>query len=220
LPEPPSGPGEVVAIERPSKSWLRYRMLWFWIGASAIGAAIVVALVATAVAQPLVLVLALPVAGIVLFLVAVHWFAIQLEYHTTCYVVTDRAIRLRRGIWLVTEMTFTYANVQNVTVAQGPVERMFGIAHVIVDTAGGGAAAQQNSGLINPHSGRLVGLDEAHRVRNVILEQLRRVTGAGLGDHDDREGDAETAGARRLRLLEEIRDATRRLHAAAARTST
>ena len=38
----------------------------------------------------------------------------------------------------VLETTITFENIQNVTVQQGPLQRLFGIADVRVDTAGGG----------------------------------------------------------------------------------
>ena len=73
--------------------------------------------------------------------------AMHLRYDTTWYVLTNRSLRIRRGIWMIHETTITYENVQNVSVNQGPLQRIFGIADVLVQTAGGGgecaAAAPQ-----------------------------------------------------------------------------
>jgi uncharacterized membrane protein YdbT with pleckstrin-like domain len=70
----------------------------------------------------------------------IAYVGLHLRYDTTWYVFTDRSLRIRRGIWVIHETTITFENVQNVAVAQGPVQRYFGIADVIVQTAGGGAS--------------------------------------------------------------------------------
>ena len=69
----------------------------------------------------------------------IAYVAIHLRYDTTWYVLTDRSLRIRRGIWIIHETTISFENVQNVEVRQGPLQRYFGIADVIVQTAGGGA---------------------------------------------------------------------------------
>ena len=67
------------------------------------------------------------------------YVALHLRYDTTWYVVTDRSLRIRRGIWVIEETTITFENVQNVSITQGPLERAFGIATLVVDTAAAAA---------------------------------------------------------------------------------
>ena len=66
--------------------------------------------------------------------------ALHLRFDTTWYVMTERSLRIRRGIWVIREMTITFENVQNVKVQQGPLQRFFGISSLVVETAGGGSA--------------------------------------------------------------------------------
>jgi membrane protein YdbS with pleckstrin-like domain len=110
-----------------------------------------------------------------------------LDWEMRWYIVTDRSLRIREGVWKVSEMTLTFANVQEVSIRQGPIERLFGIANLRVRTAGGG-------GRINPqdpqseeksgHIGYFRGVDNAPAIRDLILERLKRLRDAGLGDPD------------------------------------
>jgi hypothetical protein len=154
----------------------------------------------------------------------VAYVGIHLRYDTTWYVLTDRSLRIRRGILTIHETTISFENVQNVEVAQGPLQRYFGIADVIVQTAGGGGAAHghhkgQAGASLGPHIGILQGLDDAAAVRDQILASVERTRSAGLGDeHPGHLGAAPAAIAagfseRHLGVLREIRDSVRRLAA-------
>ena len=65
---------------------------------------------------------------------------VRLDYEKRWYLVTDRSLRVREGVMTVREMTVTFANIQNVAVMQGPIQRMLGLADVKVETAGGGVS--------------------------------------------------------------------------------
>lgn len=110
----------------------------------------------------------------------------RLDYEMHWYMVTDRSLRLRTGIWKVQELTMSFANLQQVVVTQGPLQRVLGLADVRVQSAGGGGAehtraAQQNS----LHSGYFHSVDNAVEIRDLILERLRRFRESGLGDPDE-----------------------------------
>ena len=131
--------------------------------------------------------------GLGLFLVQMPFSlaATRLNYEMRWYIVTDRSLRLREGIFGVREMTLTYANVQNIAVEQGPLQRLLGIADVVVRTAGGGSStnAHGHEGRgpgATMHTGILRAVDNAEQVRDLILDRLRRMRDAGLGDPDDR----------------------------------
>ena len=112
------------------------------------------------------------------------YVGIHLRYDTTWYVLTDRSLRIRRGILTIHETTISFENVQNVEVRQGPLQRYFGIADVLVTTAGGGVAAtaRAQTSSLGAHVGILQGLDDAEAVRNQILASVERTRSAGLGD--------------------------------------
>jgi uncharacterized membrane protein YdbT with pleckstrin-like domain len=115
----------------------------------------------------------------------------RLDFEQRWYVVTDRSLRIREGVVIVKDMTLTFANVQNVTVEQGPLQRAFGIADLRVQTAGGGGGEQP--GQPSMHTGFLRGLDDAPQLRELIMARLRVGQDAGLGDPDDRGGAPEAA---------------------------
>jgi len=131
--------------------------------------------------------------------------ATRLNYEMRWYIVTDRSLRVREGIFGMREMTLTYANVQNISIRQGPLQRALGIADVVVRTAGGGGATDghghQSERLGGGmHAGTLRAVDNAEQVRDLILERLRRLRDAGLGDPDDRHhASVPDAGADSLR---------------------
>ena len=121
----------------------------------------------------------------------------RLDYELRWYVVTDRAARLREGVLGVTEMTFTLANVQDIRIRQGPLERILGLSDVELRTACGSEAAPgtgsgQGHGR-NLHLARFRGVDNAEAIRDLVRERMRRVRDAGLGDPDDARPEAEPA---------------------------
>ena len=113
----------------------------------------------------------------------------RLDYQLRWYVVTDRAARLREGILSLTEMTFTLVNVQDIRIRQGPLQRLLGLADVELRTAGGsegaGGPGERHGHGRNLHLARFRGVDNAEQIRDLVLERMRRVRDAGLGDPDD-----------------------------------
>ena len=70
----------------------------------------------------------------------------RLDYEMRWYLVTDRSLRLRHGVWNVTESTMSFANVQQVMMTRGPVQRLLGLADVKVQSAGGGSRKRRGAG--------------------------------------------------------------------------
>ncbi|MHC5023190.1 MAG: PH domain-containing protein [Planctomycetota bacterium] len=200
---------------RPALGFLRYMRFWFWLIAILFDVMLVVGyMVATLLLIHVdlwwVALLLLPPFLVLLILPdIVAYIALHLRYDTTWYVMTDRSLRIRRGIWTIHEMTITFDNVQNVKVRQGPVQRAFGISSLVVETAGaGGAGGAQGAAVAN--RGVLDGISDPERLRDLILKRLRRSVGAGLGDPEDL---ATAVGAawtpEHLNVLREIREAIR-----------
>jgi len=138
------------------------------------------------------------VIGIVGFLVQlpVSLFLVLLDWEMRWYIVTDRSLRIREGVWRVNEMTMTFANVQEVSIRQGPIERLFGISNLRVRTAGGGARVGPNQPQNEEKSGHIGffrGVDNAPAIRDLILERLKRLRDAGLGDPDQPQTEAEAS---------------------------
>jgi len=114
---------------------------------------------------------------------------VKLDYELRWYIVTDRSLRIREGILNVVEKTMTYANIQNLSIRQNPLQRILRIHDLEVKTAGGGAANQADSYGTKTgedlHTAYFRGVDNAAEIRALILDRVRRHRDAGLGDPDD-----------------------------------
>lgn len=116
---------------------------------------------------------------------------VRFEYELRWYIVTDRSLRIRYGLLAVREMTMAFANIQQITLRQGPLQRLLGISDLEVRTAGGGVgqtAAAHGVGQSDGASGHLGffrGVENAQEVRDLILARLRQWRDTGLGDPDE-----------------------------------
>jgi len=142
---------------------------------------------------------------------------VRVDYDLRYYVITDRSVRVREGAWTVQEKTVTFANVQNVRLEQGPLERWFGVSNVRVDTAGGGMAGAGQHAVAVAHGVQLAGLEDAAAIRDLILARTRARADAGLGDQDEPRAatDAARWSPEHVAALHELAGAARALHAAA-----
>ncbi len=149
--------------------------------------------------------------------------AVRLEYEQHWYIVTDRSLRIRHGLISMLESTMSFANVQQVVVHQGPLQRLLGIADVRVQSAGG--AGEQHDGKKHGeslHTGIFRGVANATEIRDLILERLRLFRETGLGDSDETRAVATTmphsaepaASADTLAAAREVLAETRALRAA------
>ena len=226
-PDPPAGSRESVQVFRAAPNFLRYQIIMWGAG---FGGGILLELIMLAFGHGSektewfeLMAVYIMLAATVLASV-IKYFLIRIDYDMRYYVVTDRSLRIRQGAVLIDESTFTFANVQNLKIHQGPIERLLGLSNLIVETAGGaGSGASQGRGQ-NPfkrgHEGRLRGVANAREIRDQILKLLKRYRDAGLGDPEDRhrsELASRTAGGLSppgLARLREVRDELRHLREA------
>src|SRR5262245_22939289 len=194
-PEPHDPMGDVHSLRvfRAAPGYLRYISLGWLITQTGIllgaGVLLIPLLVASSRSRVAVIaVVALAVLAALVFLVqaGLSFFSLRLNYEMRWYKVTDRSLRIRAGVWNVQEMTMTFANVQNITISQGPLERLFGISDVKVDTAGGGSRSASHGGQQqNLHVATFRGVDNPEEIRDMVLQRLRHLRDAGLGDLED-----------------------------------
>lgn len=216
--EPPALPsfaGDSIASFRPSVGFLKYLKFYFWLALLFIdGALIAFWLLMLAVSPVVGIALALPIWALVILPDILAYIAIHLRYDTTWYVLSERSMRIRRGIWVIRETTITYENVQNLKIDEGPLQRYFGIANLVVETAGGGATTKGEGEVVNVgHHGLIEGVDNAREIRDLILTQLRKSTTSGLGDEAHANATVHAAhalSARHIAILREIRDVAMR----------
>ena len=109
----------------------------------------------------------------VALLLAASWFVLntaftslgffwpQLQFRHTSYRVDALGIRIRRGVVWRSEISVPRSRVQHTDVSRGPVERGFGLATLIIHTAGTEHATVSLSGLA---------VDVANGIRNYLIE--------------------------------------------------
>jgi membrane protein YdbS with pleckstrin-like domain len=179
-PHLPSMEGEMVINMRPSLGYLNYRKFLFWIGLFTIDIILSCLWIGFIFWWPFGGLITAPLWLIVIIGPDIlAYIAIHLRYDTTWYVLTDRSMRIRRGIWSIYETTITFENIQNIHVSQGPLQRWFGFANLTVVTAGGGGGAGHEGHMIGSHVGILEGLDNASELRERILSRCQSCSGLG-----------------------------------------
>jgi uncharacterized membrane protein YdbT with pleckstrin-like domain len=190
-PGPPAGAHESIRVFRGAPGLYRYQLLKWGLTqtAAAVGLFISYTIIDVIPDFPYKWLLDIvELFAIVAFLVALPftYLMVHLDYQLRWYLVTDRSLRIREGLLNVSEKTMSFANIQNISVRQGPIQRLLGIADVEVRTAGGGGGSSQghDGGGSNMHLGYFRGVDNAEEIRDAILTRVRQLRDSGLGDPD------------------------------------
>lgn len=193
-PEPATPPGEGTRVFRAGRNYFRYKLVvWLVAQLAAVAGLLFAFWFAANIRIPGVpekIMFAIEVLGAIGFVAQLPFSLLVtvLDFEMRWYIVTDRSLRIREGITSVHEKTMTFANIQNIVVRQGPLQRLLGIADVEVRNAGGGSGDehQHKQGAGDPvHVGYFRGVDDADAIRDLLLEGVRKQRDAGLGDPDD-----------------------------------
>lgn len=197
-PEPPPGDEATAKVFRAAPAFLKYlRILWlirnavFLIGAL-VSLVVVGFVLSQANLEPGIrVIVAVGELVFISVLVAQALFQlamVQLDYEKRWYLVTNRSLRIREGVGTVREITFTFANIQNLSVTQGPIQRILGISDLKVETAGGGSSVGNQHHQVpgpNLHTAYFRGIDNAEEIKQLVADRMRGYRDSGLGDHDD-----------------------------------
>ena len=174
--------GEFLRSFHPSRRYLSYLKLYFWIVLVLIDVAILAGWLAVLAANPrLGAILAVPAFALAVVPDVIAYIALHLRYDTMWYVMTDRSLRCRRGIWLILEHSITFENVQNVYVTRGPVQTLFGISDIVVETAGATEGEGENRFAVG-NKAIMEGIDNPEEIRGLIMDRVRASRGVGLGE--------------------------------------
>lgn len=195
-PDPPFGATDSLRTFRAGRGYFRYRLTGW--GLRQLGAIVGLAIGFIWLGNVELdeglhtLLFSLEVLAVLYFLVLLpfSFLMISLDYRYRWYMVSDSSLRIREGLLKVTEKTMTFSNIQNLSIHQGPIQRLFGISDLEVRTAGGGGGAGSGHQGQDPfadqlHTAYFRGVDNAEVIRDLVLGYLRRSGGAGLGDPDD-----------------------------------
>src|SRR5262245_32647898 len=223
-PRPPASDRHVLRVFRAAPNFWRYKLvLWAAKQLAAlcgliIGLAFVGVLEANLRFRTLgLIVLAIDYLAWLIYLVQlpIGYALLRLDFDMRWYVLTDRSMHLREGTIRLNEKTITFANVQNITVQQNPLQRLLGIADVHVRTAGGGSSGgDPRHASTEMHEARFHGVDNPEEIRDAIRERVRLYRDAGLGDTDDSEHLLPAAPATALVAARDVLAEVRALRAA------
>ncbi len=75
--------------------------------------------------------------AVFLFSAFVNYYSQRLNYRLRWYIITDRSLRIRKGVIGVEELTMTFSNIQEIRIKAGPLQNLLRIADVEVHSAGG-----------------------------------------------------------------------------------
>lgn len=220
-PRPPAG-SHVLRTFRAAPNYFRYRVLVWAMGqcgaliglfwglrfAAFASAAVPFAWLSTLITVGELLALATFIGQLPL-----SYALLRLDFDMRWYLLTDRSLHIREGTVRLNEKSITFANIQNISIHQNPLQRLLGISDVRVRTAGGGesgAGTPESGGM---HEAIFHGVDNAEGIRDAVRERVRLHRDAGLGDTDDPEfhpplvgsGDAVLAARAVLREVRALR---------------
>jgi membrane protein YdbS with pleckstrin-like domain len=204
-PHPPAGSTGSIRIFRSGRNYYRWRLV-VWLSAN-LGILMLVTILvfalsrATRAAPPWGRFVAETFAALLVtgFLGSLLFTFLQqrLNYELRWYIVTDRCLRVRSGIMNVHELTTTFANVQEIRLLSGPLQKLLGLADVEVHSAGGGSGGKGSPG---GHVARFEGVDNAPEIRDFMLARLQQYRDSGLGEketaHSIATGEGTIAAAR------------------------
>lgn len=117
-------------------------------------------------------------------------------YRSLEYSIADDAIRCNSGVFWKRRVTVPYSKVTNVDVTQGPVQRLYGVGSVHVQTAGAGGAQGGMAELA------FMGVRNLEGVREAVMS---RVKAAGGGAPRTAEPERAAPGDIQERMLAELK---------------
>lgn len=196
-PEPAAPEGASIRVFRASPAFFRYRLVLWGVGqlttlVGLIGGVLALAHFGQFVDQSL-LRLGLRAAEAFawiafLFQIPFTYALLRLDYDMRWYILSDRSLRIRDGILTVREKTMTFANIQQISIEQNPLQRLLGIMDIKVRTAGGGAGGgDKTKGEAGKslHEAYFRGVADGEEIRAAIQARVRFHRDSGLGDPDE-----------------------------------
>jgi len=116
------------------------------------------------VVEPLIFGLCL-VGWLILMFLIVLW--IPAFYNSLEYVIDIDSVRARAGVFWRKRVTIPFNKITNIDITQGPIQRIFDIGTVHVQTAGAGGQQGAQAEL------RLLGIRQLEEIKDAIMERTR-----------------------------------------------
>lgn len=99
-----------------------------------------------------------------------------IDYRHRAYRVSESGVQVRKGVLWRTVCDVPHTRVQHMDVNQGPIERKFGLANLVLHTAGTTSASVKLEGL---------GYDTAVAIRDHLISAARAAQPGSKGDEGD-----------------------------------
>lgn len=137
--------------------------------------------------------------GIVVLAVILIFICIwaPLYYKSVVYHLNDTEMTWKRGVFFRKTGIVPYNRITNVDIVQGPVMRVFGISHLKIETAGGGASKSYAEIQIE-------GVTDPEPLRQLIMDFVRGQKPAAAATGTEYKPAAAAANADMQALLEEV----------------
>ena len=130
-----------------------------------------------------------------------------LSAKSQAYLLSDRSLRIRRGLWIYKEITLSLKNIQQVKISQNILERLWGIGTVEVRTAGGGAVSKKDEkNNDKSHTGELVGLLDPFDMRELVNTAIENASSAAATTPSPNIGAGSYATAQSPELQQAIQE--------------
>ncbi|MCP4263032.1 MAG: PH domain-containing protein [Planctomycetes bacterium] len=88
-------------------------------------------------------------------------------YKTLEYIVDDESLKTQGGVFWKKHSSLTYAKITNIDITQGPLQRMFNIGTIHVQTAGASGTQGTLAEL------RLLGIKDLQELKETILTRMK-----------------------------------------------
>ncbi len=134
-----------------------------------------------------------------LWLLFGYFFTERYLQHMSC-VLTDRSLKVGRGIWVHEEKTVPLDKITDLALVEGPIMRHYDLQAISVETAG-----QSSAGALI----KLIGINGTREFRDKVLKQRELVVAAGSSSAAPEP--AASTQTNDAELLVEIRDALLRI---------
>ncbi len=91
-------------------------------------------------------------------------------YKSLEYIIDSDSVKMRKGVFWRKRVTVPYTKITNIDVTQGPIQRIFNIGTIHIQTAGAGGAPGAQAEL------RLLGIRDTDGLKDTIMERVRGYT--------------------------------------------
>jgi len=91
-------------------------------------------------------------------------------YKSLEYVIDSDSVKMKKGVFWKKRVTVPFTKITNLDVTQGPVQRVFDIGTIHVQTAGAGGPQGAQAEL------KLLGVRDLDEVKDTIMERVRGYT--------------------------------------------